>query len=577
MADVSGIRAVLRAGAHARTRTRTTGASGASGARAAGACAVGLALAGALAGCGAGEDERSGLGRPGGTLRIVGGADVEHLDPASASDVHAHGLNRVFARTLFATRSSNNFEETLPVQADLAEQIPSRENGGISKDGRTYTVRLRKDVRWNTSPARAVVAGDVVRGFKRLCNPAAPSGYRDHYIATIKGMESFCRGYAEVDDDDAEAMATYQDEHSISGLKATDDSTLVFRLTRPASDFLNILALPSAAAAPEEYDRYVPDSRRFRRNIVSNGPYRIASYEPGRSYVLEHNPAWRADTDPLRERFADRIQITLGVDSADEVQRRIEQGAADLSWDRPVPVPAIERLRGTAGFAIRQTPGTGPYLLVDVPDPRVRQALQYAVDRTALIAVFGGHEVARPLHTLIAPGNAGYFEHNPYPTPGDAGDPGRCRDLLAEAGHRNGPKLTLAHRDEHEKIAKAVRESLGDCGIEVTLRQKGGDLTLISPDPDWYGLNGRSALAPLLDGHPDPRVGGLAEDALTARNTARATGLWNQLDRLVMQNATVVPLVDRAWPIQRSTRVRDALFLPSARTYDYTRLWLADT
>jgi peptide/nickel transport system substrate-binding protein len=545
----------------------------------AGGGAVALVLAGALAGCGAGEEETSGLGRPGGTLRIVGGADVEHLDPAGASGVHAYGLNRVFARTLFTTRSSNNFEETLPVQADMAALVPSRENGGISKDGRTYTVRLRRDVRWDTRPARTVVAGDFVRGFERLCNPAAPSGYRHHYIATIKGMESFCRGYAEVDDDDAEAMARYQDEHSISGLRATDDSTLVFRLTRPASDFLNLLALPSAAAAPEEYDEYVPDSRKFRRNIISNGPYRIASYEPGRSYVLEHNPAWRAEADPLRGRFADRIQITLGVDSADEVRRRIEQGAADLSWDRPVPVPAIGRLSGTAGFAVRQIPGNGPYLLVDVPDPRVRQALQYAVDRTALIEVFGGPEAARPLHTLIAPGNAGYFEHNAYPTPGDAGDPGRCRDLLAEAGHRDGPKLTLAHRDEDEKVAEAVKESLGDCGIKVTLRESGGDersgdLVLVSPKPDWYGPNGRSAIAPLLDGRAGPQVRRLVEDALTAPDTARATGLWNQIDRMVMQDAAIVPLVDRAFPVQHSARVRDALFLPPAMTYDYTRLWL---
>lgn len=545
--------------------------------RAAGGCAAALVLAGALTGCGAAMDEGYGPGKPGGVLRIVGDADVERLDPAAASEPPAYALNRVLARTLFTTRASNNFEESLPVQADMAEAVPSKENGGIGKGGRKYTVRLRGNVHWDTSPPRPVVAGDFVRGFKRMCNPAAPSPHRAHYIATIKGMKAFCDGYAKVDADDAEAMAAYQNGHSISGLRAADETTLVFELTHPAADFLNILTLAPAVAAPKEYDRYVPDSREFRQNIVSNGPYRIASYEPGRSYVLEHNPAWRAETDPMRERFADRIQITLGVGSAQEVRRRIERGEADLSWDRPVPAADIEELSGTAGFALRQLPGRGPYLVAaGVADHRVRRALQYTVNRTAVIEALGGHEAARPQHTLIAPGNAGYFEHNAYPTPDDAGDPGKCRELLAEAGHRGGLRLTLDPGDEPEKVVRAVRKSLSDCDIEVTIRKSGAELKLVSPDPEWFGLNGRSALAPLLDGHGDPQIRQLLQEALRTPDTARATGLWNQLDRLVMQDASIVPLADRAFPIQHSARVRGTRFLPQARTYDYSRIWFTE-
>ncbi|MBA9002134.1 ABC transporter substrate-binding protein [Thermomonospora cellulosilytica] len=532
----------------------------------------------ALAGCGA--ESTGSAPRAGGTLQVVGAEDVEHLDPASAGGVHAYGLNRVFARTLLATGASNNFDETVPVQADVAERVPTKENGGISKDGKTYTVRLRRDVQWDTRPARAVVAEDFVRGFERLCNPAAPSPYREYYIATVKGMAEFCDGYQEVPDDDAEAMAAYQKEHSIAGVKADGDRTLVFTLIRPATDFLNMLALPSAAAAPEEYDEYVPDGPEFRRNTISNGPYRIASYQPGRSYVLEHNPAWRAASDPLRERHVDRIRITFGVNDPEEVQRQIERGTADLSWDQPVPVAAIGRLRGTDGFTFRQVPGIAPYLVMDgrngpTADRRVRQAVQYAVDRTAVIRAFGGPEAARPLHTLIAPGNTGYFEHIAYPSPGDAGDPARCQDLLGKAGHEDGLELTLAAHG-HEDVAEAVKESVADCGIKIELRDEDADadLALVTPRPDWFGNNGRSALAPLLEDHPDLYVRHMLKESLNAPALDRATGLWNQLDRLAMQNASIVPLVDRAVPIQHSARVRGARFLPPAQTYDYTRLWL---
>ncbi|TNY37724.1 ABC transporter substrate-binding protein [Thermomonospora catenispora] len=530
----------------------------------------------ALTGCGAVNDDWA--ARPGGTLRIVGAKDVEHLDPAAAGGPHAYALNRVFARTLFTTSASNDLSEAMQIQADAAERVPTAENGGISKDGKTYTVRLRRDVQWDTRPPRPVVAEDFVRGFKRLCNPAAPSPYRKYYIATVKGMAEFCAGYAKVPDDDAEAMAAYQKKHSISGIRADGEHTLVFTLIRPATDFLNLLTLPSAAAAPREYDRYVPDGSELRQNIISNGPYRIASYRPGRSYLLERNPAWRAAADPVRERHVDRIQITFGVSDPEEVQRQIERGTADLSWDQPVPTEQIGRLRDAEGFTFQPVPGIAPYLVMNgrsgpTKDRRVREAVQYAVDRTAVIRAFGGPEAARPLHTLIAPGNLGYFEHIAYPTPGDAGDPGRCQGLLIKAGRANGLTLTLA-ANGHEEVAEAVKKSLANCRITITSGDEDADLSLVAPRPDWFGHNGRSGLAPLVEDHPDLFVQNMFKEALRASAVDRATGLWNQLDRLAMRHASIVPLVDRAIPIRHSTRVRGARFLPAARTYDYTRLWL---
>src|SRR5690606_2229191 len=101
-------------------------------------------LALGLTGCAGGGDDASAAGRPrdGGTLRVIGSSDVGHLDPASMASVGAYGLARTFARTLFGTRASNDFQETIPVRPDVAERIPTRENGDISKDRRTYTVRL---------------------------------------------------------------------------------------------------------------------------------------------------------------------------------------------------------------------------------------------------------------------------------------------------------------------------------------------------------------------------------------------------------------------------------------------------
>src|SRR6476469_1454750 len=80
-----------------------------------------------LTSCAGGGDDASAAGRPrdGGTLRVVGSSDVEHLDPTSVASVGAYGLARTFARTLFGTRASNDFQQTIPVRPDVAVRVPT--------------------------------------------------------------------------------------------------------------------------------------------------------------------------------------------------------------------------------------------------------------------------------------------------------------------------------------------------------------------------------------------------------------------------------------------------------------------
>ncbi|OLT31935.1 hypothetical protein BJF79_36740 [Actinomadura sp. CNU-125] len=572
-----------------------------------------------MTGCVGGGGEGAAADEPvrdGGTLRIVGSSDVEHLDPASVASVGAYGLVRTFARTLFGSRASNEFAETVPVRPDVAERIPTRENGDVSDDRETYTVRLRENVRWNTEPPRPVTAHDFVRGFERLCNPAAPSIGRGYYVSTLVGMQAFCDGYLKIDPRNPAAMAAYQREHGIEGVRAEDDRTIVFELKEPASDFLHLLALPFTAAAPQEYDRYVPDGPDFRHNTISNGPYQIVEYRPGISYVLTHNPAWRADSDPLRGRHVDRIRVTLGQDSPEAVQQQIEQGTADLAWDQPVPTSALPRLRDDPRFAIMDTPTSSPYLVFNLQSPNnggalgkpdVRRALQYAIDRGALVKLVGGPAVAAPLHTVIPPGNSGYAHANHYPTPNDSGDPAKCRALLARAGH---PKLTLKFpyrtNSLHKLFAQSIAENLSSCGVTAELipdtggsfyggtittpaRARAGQWDIAAPGwtPDWYGNNGRSIIQPLFDGraytngstnyggYNNPRVNELIDAALTASGPEEAAECWRQADVLIMQDAAIVPLLNRNHTIFRSSRVRDTRFLPTTAGYDYTHIWLA--
>lgn len=584
----------------------------------AGVMAVGLVLAG----CGSGEDgggDDAGTPRSGGTLRYVGDDDVDHLDTASGYYTVTSTLMRTFTRQLFTYPAEEDPTDGIMPVPDLATELPTRDNGGISDDGTTYTITLREGARWNTDPPRPVVAADFVRGLERLCNPVQPSGALTYYTSTIAGMAEFCEGFADVPPK-VGPIRNYIESTDISGVTAPDERTLEFRLTAPAADFLNILSMTFASAAPVEYLDYLPDSARFRKNTISNGPYRITTYVPDKHIHLERNPAWDADSDPVREAHVDSIDVTLGQGSPDAVQQQLEVGTADLSWDQPVPVTVIPRLRQEQddNFAVYPLLDTNPYLAFNHVSPnengaigklKVRQAIAYAINKQAIAKIYGGSTLNETINQVIPPGNVGYEEFDLYRTENDTGDPDTCRRLITEAGYQPG-ELTLKawyrNSGRHPDVAQSYQADLRRCGIEVQLiptpqadyysaylgrpeRAKAGEWDITAPGwiPDWYGQNGRTIIQPLFQTncsvntvnygcYSNPEVDAAIEEALQARNVDEAARLWHGIDRMLMSDAAFVPFKTNKKPMYHSDRVSGAKFVNTLTFFDPTNLWLSE-
>lgn len=581
--------------------TRTARLTAAAGA---GVLAVGLTA------CGGGSDGGGSSGG-GGTLKVVGSADPDHVDTSSGYSTVSQALSRQYARTLFSFKASNDFQESIKVRADVAQELPTAGNGGVSADGRTYTIKLRSGVRWNTPTPREVTAADFVRGIKRLCNPAQPSGAISYYTATIDGMAAFCKGYGKVDGNSAQAMAGYQNKTQVPGLTAKNDKTLVVKLRQPANDFTNILGMQFAAAAPKEYDRLIPDSPAFRKSTISDGPYQITSYTANKEFLLSRNPNWKADADPVRSQRPGKIQVTLGQDSPETVQQMMEQGSADLAWDQPVPTAKIQSLRSNGDFKIMQGSSLNPYLVFNLRSPnnggalakvQVRRAIEYAINKNALVQIYGGPDVSSVLNQSITPGSVGFEAFNLYPTPDNAGDPAKCKQMLAAAGLPNGFTVKFPYRTQsnHPKIAQSVQADLKRCGITANITpDTNGNFygkTLVTPAdakegkwdiaapgwvPDWYGNNGRTSIVPLFDGrtygqnstdyggYDDPAVNKLIDQALAAKTAAEAGRFWAQADRKIMDDAAIVPFMNQKYPIFHSSRVKNALYLPQYQVYDF--------
>lgn len=545
---------------------------------------------------------RTPVGEPthGGTLRLRTIERIEPLDPALAHGAATRQLLWATSRQLFAypptTYPAGLGRPPLPVP-DLAAELPSRANGTVSADRLRWTVRLRTDVRWDTTPPRPVTAHDVLRGLKRLAGPTARAAALAPLTEAIAGLGDYhaaCRRFFAHTRPTAAACAAFAARHDIVGIRVPDDHTLVIRLRRPVDDLLHLLADTGLAPVPVEYDAHLPGEPGAA--LHATGPYRPADHRRG-AVRLVPNPAWDRQTDPLRARFVDRIEAR---GDTDDLQ------AADLGWSRH----GVPDLTG-AGYAL------DPYLVFNLrgPDrpfgPRrhaVRRAVALAVDRLAVAEALAVPGVPYRLqHGLIPPGVTGHRPYDPWPTPYHRGDPGAARAALAGLGVPAWPPLTLAVPDDprRREAAEIITAGLARAGIPATVtahsdsalhdllldpaygRAERWDMAMCAWTPTRCADPGRELWSMVADdaaggrnhgGYRDARVDELVAAALRERDVRRAADRWHQVDLAVMRDLPVVPLVATAvTPLtRRAPRVRNVRFLPHLDRVDLTGVWLAD-
>jgi peptide/nickel transport system substrate-binding protein len=586
------------------------------------ALAIAALAAGTVAACGGssggnGSSSSSNGSKPvsGGTLNFVAAGDVDHLDPLSSYYTPSFELEMAWTRQLVSYWPSNNRTRAITIAPDVASVVPSTSNGGITNGGLTYTFHIRSGVDWNSSPPRPVTSADFLRQFKWMCNPSLGVGNPLYYVPVIKGMSSYCDAFAKVKPT-ASAMSSFANSHSISGIKTPNSTTIQFTLTQPANDFLNIMANTFASARPAEYDKYIPDSAQFRQHTMSDGPYAITQYTANKKIVLSRNPAWKQSTDPLRHAYVNQMVVTEGTSSDQTALANVQAGTDDLMWDLPVPTPSIPQLQASKNPGLRiwtDTGNTNPYLVFNLKSPtaghalsklKVRQAIEYAINKVALAKIYGGVKLNPILNETIAPGNVGFTQYNYYPTPNNSGDPAKCKSMLAAAGYPHGFTLTDVYRNvgNHPAVFTSVQASLKACGItsKGSPQEQGPYYAYIEDPgnaakwdisepgwvPDWLGNNGRANVVPLFQTnchnpttnygcYSSPTVDNDIKQALTAPNQAAAAPLWAKAGQQVMKDAVIVPFMTQDTPLFASSRLRGLIYSPIAELYNPTQIWIA--
>ncbi|MFC6356815.1 ABC transporter substrate-binding protein [Luethyella okanaganae] len=530
----------------------------------------------------------------GGTLNILGTADIDHLDPTSAALVSSNNLLRAVSRQLISYEASTDESTRIVARGDLATEVPEPGDGGLS-----YAFTIRDGANFDAPDGpRQITSQDIERGVKKMCNPALGSSSLSYFQNLVEGMADFCAGFVHVDPT-APAMKDYIEGHDITGIDTSDPKTVVFTLTEPAGDFIYMLSLTAASPAAIESLDYEPDSPEFRENYISSGPYTVSEHVPDKSMTLVRNKAWNAGSDPLRAANVDEIQLTFGL-QADAVMQQLRSGDGDMTYDITIPPATLQQLTaaGDENLFTLTSGQVNPFLWINtktsnnggaLQNLKVRQAIQYAVDKAAVVQQLGGPDIAAVQSGIFGPGVLGFHEFDPYPTPDSKGDPEKAKALLAEAGYPDGLSIKMPYRTQNAEpaIAQTIQASLEKAGFTIELvpvapadyyskfmtnpENTAGGLWDVAPvgwTPDWAGGSARSVFQPqfTFDGTPqtynyvdynNDEANALAAKAIQATDPKEVADYWSQVDELVMKDAVVVPLAAPKVVLYHSSAVKN--------------------
>ena len=400
-------------------------------------------------------------------LRVNLGAEPATLDPQRAAD----SVSITVLRSTYSTFL--RLDEELRLRPDLAREVPSVENGGISEDGLAYTFRLREGLKW--SDGAPLLAQGFVDGARRLFEPGSASYYVDFYrvLAADSHNDQVQAFLAEMDPDDAadQAELARRERAVVEHLEvsAPDERTVVYRLSRRSPVFLLLASLwPLYPVRQELIDQHGDRWTEAATN-VSNGPFALAEWQHDQHIALRRNRHYHADA-PALERIdmdmADDRAIAFLAYQADELDA-VSLGPTELVQVRDGPL--AEQFRS---YAALQTLGVY-FNLADpmLADVRVRQALAGGFDREQYAEIVREGAVL-PAYSWLPPGMPGWDA--------DAGEQyrdalDRSRSLLEEAGHAGGDGVAVEILASQDSVSALTTQWLKEqwernLGITVAIR-----------------------------------------------------------------------------------------------------------
>ncbi|MFJ5407877.1 glutathione ABC transporter substrate-binding protein GsiB [Pectobacterium punjabense] len=347
---------------------------------------------------------------------IAVGSTFTSLDPYDANDSLSQTVAKSFYQGLFG------FDKEMKLVNVLADSYD------VSPDGLAYTVKLHPGVKFHDGSAFNAAAVKV--NLDRASNPES-------------------------------RLKRYNLFKMIDKTEVVDDLTVKIMLKTPFSAFVNNLAHPAAVMiSPAALKQY---GKEIGFHPVGTGPYRFVAWNQTDFVKVEKfSGYWKAGLPKL-----DSITWRPVVDNNTRAAL-LQTGEAQFAY--PIPFEQAKVLEKNDKLALVASPSIlHRYISMNVTqkpfdNPKVRQALNYAINKEALIKVaFSGY--ATPAEGPL-PGSIDYsVKYQPWPY-----DPAKARELLKEAGYPDGFTTTLWSSHNHstaQKVLQFTQQQLAQVGVKV--------------------------------------------------------------------------------------------------------------
>ena len=515
--------------------------------RLAGLFALIAALTFAVAACGGGDDEGSG-----GTTTEASGAGAErtfpdfkvayepidYMDPGLSYSVQGWGImwNVYLGLLTYKHVDGPEGAELIP---GLAEDLPE-----ISEDGLTYSFTLRENLKY--SDGAPVKASDFPATIKRLFLIDSPGV---GFFTGIVGAEQFAE--------------TKKGE--ISGITVDDDArTIEIKLAKTQGDFLHILAMVFAGFVPAN----TPAKDQSTTPPPGTGPYMVENFVPNRSATVVRNPNY-VEIEGVPNGNPDKMTFTIVEEDSASLQSVID-GNNDYS-SHPIPVDRLGEVQNQYADQLKlYTPANTYYYFMNerlAPFNKLeaRQAVNYAIDREAIVRLYGG--LATATENVLPPTYPQYKKISMYPH-----DMEKAKQLVQQSGTA-GQAVTVwsSTRETHQKAAEYLTDILNQLGYKAKLRAIdpaiywatiGNQKTKAQaglanwfqdyPHPlNWFDtlLNGNRITEEHNNNYGNADVAAVNNKIEELKKepelTDEVNAQWAEVDQMVLENASWAPFVNR--------------------------------
>ena len=399
----------------------------------------------------------------------------------------------------------------------------------ISKDGLTYTFKLRPNVKFHDGTPFNAEAVKFV--FERQLNDKGP------YYAT--GTYPYVKGFL----------------GNVAGVEVLDAGTVQIKLKAPLAPFLQYLAHQSLFMfSPESLKKWGKD---VVKHPVGTGPFKLDAWEPGVRVVLARNDEYWGGAPKIRQ------AIYVPIVEAQARLVALKTGDIDLTMD--VPPDSLDELRRDPNVVVAESNSSAVwYVMLNTRHPilkdrRVRQALNHAVNKDAIIRdILRGTAIVS--RGPMSPVYGTFYEDNTARYPHDLD---KARALLREAGHPNGFELTFLVPESGSgmqspvEMATIIQANLAQIGVRAKIQtmewgaylrkyleqpdmaEMSWNPSIGDPDHMMYMLLSSDRFPPAFNAgyYQNDRVDDLLRRARTTVDEKARVPLYREAQKLVVEDA----------------------------------------